>query len=161
MSMRVVVARLTHARGRGIRRHRTSPTASGIAVIRTTGLSQHTDGPSCSGWESRCPVKRRRRDQAVHLCLHVTPPSGIASDAPYTGHNWGPCSTSTGNLICPVLSQLELVNQYVRSSLPGNWKTTPQSRFSWSVRARSMELIGVLFCSPCNVVKLSVPSVYQ
>jgi hypothetical protein len=43
----------------------------------------------------------------------------------------------------------------------GKWKTTPQSRFCWNVRARSMELIGVLFCSPCNVMKLRVPSVYQ
>ena len=43
----------------------------------------------------------------------------------------------------------------------GSSKTMPHSRFSWNVRARSIELIGVLFCSPRKVVKLSVPSVYQ
>ena len=43
----------------------------------------------------------------------------------------------------------------------GYWKFTPHWRFSWNVAARSMELIGVLFCSPCNVMKLRVSAVYQ
>ena len=63
--------------------------------------------------------------------------------------------------ICHSLSHIELVNQCSRCFYLGNWKFSPQSRFNWNVRERSMELIGVFFCSRCSVMKLRVPSVYQ